>query len=88
MAFESVSRFPDYQAEYEGSIPFTRSKQFPGIGFQALASTTWRDSLVRFVDPGRKYHARLSCRLLHHRFQHFGEHAGDGAAAALVSNQQ
>jgi hypothetical protein len=28
MAFESVSRFPDFQAEYEGSIPFTRSTIF------------------------------------------------------------
>jgi hypothetical protein len=26
MAFESVSRVSDFQAEYEGSIPFTRSK--------------------------------------------------------------
>jgi hypothetical protein len=25
MAFESVSRSSDFQAEYEGSIPFTRS---------------------------------------------------------------
>src|SRR5260370_39195961 len=28
MAFESVSRFSDFQAEYEGSIPFTRSNVF------------------------------------------------------------
>jgi hypothetical protein len=28
MAFESVSRFSDFQAEYEGSIPFTRSSLF------------------------------------------------------------
>jgi hypothetical protein len=28
MAFESVSRFSDFQAEYEGSIPFTRSKSY------------------------------------------------------------
>ncbi|MET4231519.1 hypothetical protein AB7Z32_17135 [Bradyrhizobium sp. 482_C4_N1_1] len=31
MAFESVSRFPDFQAEYEGSIPFTRSTIFDAI---------------------------------------------------------
>ena len=30
----------------------------------------------------------LSSRLLHHRFQHFGEHAGDGAGAALMPDQQ
>jgi hypothetical protein len=30
MAFESASRFSDFQAEYEGSIPFTRSN-FLGI---------------------------------------------------------
>jgi hypothetical protein len=31
MAFESVSRFSDFQAEYEGSIPFTRSKFFKDL---------------------------------------------------------
>jgi hypothetical protein len=25
MAFERDAKFPDFQAEYEGSIPFTRS---------------------------------------------------------------
>jgi hypothetical protein len=31
MAFESVSRFSDFQAEYEGSIPFTRSSLFKDL---------------------------------------------------------
>jgi hypothetical protein len=26
MSFENTPRFSDFQAEYEGSIPFTRSK--------------------------------------------------------------
>jgi hypothetical protein len=28
MAFENTAGFPDFQAEYEGSIPFTRSNVF------------------------------------------------------------
>jgi hypothetical protein len=40
MAFESVSRFSDFQAEYEGSIPFTAPR------FSAP-----RYDLVRFGTP-------------------------------------
>jgi len=28
MAFARIAEFPDFQAEYEGSIPFTRSNVF------------------------------------------------------------
>jgi hypothetical protein len=31
MAFENTTRFPDFQAEYEGSIPFTRSNVFQAL---------------------------------------------------------
>jgi hypothetical protein len=41
MAFESVSRFSDFQAEYEGSIPFTRSKRFNDLA-RNLGFPCWR----------------------------------------------
>jgi carbon-monoxide dehydrogenase large subunit len=44
--------------------------------------------LAELLGSGSEIPRTLSSRLLHHRFQHFGEHAGDGAGAALVSNQQ
>jgi hypothetical protein len=31
MAIESAAEFHDFQAEYEGSIPFTRSNVFKGL---------------------------------------------------------
>jgi hypothetical protein len=38
-AFENIARFPDFQAEYEGSIPFTRSiLRFPAPDYDSLRS--------------------------------------------------
>jgi hypothetical protein len=31
MTFENTTRFPDFQAEYEGSIPFTQGADFRAI---------------------------------------------------------
>src|SRR5882757_9001703 len=62
MAFENTTRFPDFQAEYEGSIPFTRSKTI---------SKTWREGRIH-SDKGAALHVLMprfpiccfACRLI------------------------
>jgi len=42
MAFENTTRFPDFQAEYEGSIPFTRSSLFIDLATESdFILTKW-----------------------------------------------
>jgi hypothetical protein len=52
MAFERAAKFHDFQAEYEGSIPFTRSNPLPFVlksVTMALKKTVGRNDGIRLV---------------------------------------
>ena len=52
MAFESVSRFSDFQAEYEGSIPFTSNPDFkPDKPFRGRLILINRGSVPTEIPP-------------------------------------
>jgi hypothetical protein len=57
MAFARIAEFPDFQAEYEGSIPFTRSNVFNCLDEMGILiptkraeslNQTFRDQFMRY----------------------------------------
>jgi hypothetical protein len=47
MSVENTAKIQDFQAEYEGSIPFTRSNDFKHLSRRQLSIRTSRLILIR-----------------------------------------
>jgi hypothetical protein len=59
MAIECIQPPKPFQAEYEGSIPFTRSNVFIGLACEQFRSPTDRAEVLPTNDPGLFKTARI-----------------------------